>query len=1581
MKTKISIFLLLILLFSSCENGINHSDSKQNNSSSHTSEKSLVVVSGRLKIDKNTVHEKSTARNAIPSVPYVYSTDDDYEYFVQAISSNGLTHEVIADPENWNYYEISLEWGERWSISAGMRKKADNSIIMLDADSASGKALSFLFDNDNLYYSFNFILQPLQKAGKGRVELSMEPVPVDSVTGEAYVTELKLYITKDGSLQEWFPDLIQVSIDSSNEDNNYIKSIGTDYNIPSGSYDVTFIYYKTYTSQSPAIKLPVYITHQVINVYDNLETTEWNNFSSNYEYDIITSSGIFRLTEELIKQFANTTFYAGNTGVGEAPSDTSGSGSPYAPLKTLKKATEIIKTINDGSSVYRIFICEDQDLSDLTESLSLVPDDKAMHLTIQSYPIDETIKFNLDGSETSFGGALIKIAGKSNLDTIVTLRNLSIFGHTNNLTSASNGGGILCSKAKVLLENCDIRQNECGNYGGGVFATTNSIVTIKDSYIQGNTVTNEDEAQGGGIALMAGAKVYIEGNTHILENESKNNGGGIALANIGTSELFIYGGAIYSNTATNNGGAIYNLSKLYLGYSDDSTTSEWTGEISGNTAASGAAIWSGSGANVLFDSGTIKNNTAIYDGTNQSLLITGTGTFEMSGTACIESTDPVYFCCYGEDNTISPITITTPLTTHSASKPIPLTPEYWTRGICLVQSGGSVTDLTSYKDFFSFTQEGWETKVSTDKQKLVLDAPIYVAGSETHPVCKKAGSNETGNGLKTAPFATLDKAISLMDDKNIDYTVVVDGEITGAQIISNILKNDGTGTYNAKSVTIRGATNNETDILNGGFTSTSNGTTLSITSDVPITIKKLKITGGYASSPIGGGGLYANGNITLSEGALISGNNTASCGGGIYNESKTLTIEDGAEISTNHEESSSSNCGGGGIFNYQGTLIISGGVIKLNSADHDGGAIYTEEGTCYIYGNTIIGKEVTSAPTEWYYGSNKAENGGAIYINGGTLYLGYMNDNGVAKKDNTANVKIMSNTVKSSASKGGGIYVAAGSAQIAKTSISYNYSPKQGGGIYTKATVQLLEDAVIKGNNAYSFGGGVYIDKDGQLGMNNNSIIGGSNNGDANTSIYGGGVYVSSDNASNPASVAFGTENSTQSIMGNSATSAGGGVYINGIGATFTMNSGTISNNKLVGGTTGGGGIGVYSGTLNLEGGTISENFIQDPSSNGIKGGAVDINTNGKFNIKGTVSIPYGGESGKNDVRMNTSTPISITGAITLPTGASSAATVIPYSYSESIVTLATNPSPETTLAKEVGKFSIVPQASETSLGTGLERGLDGEGIYSDSAIRVHVGENAINDVRSSITTLINNSTENISFCFTDDFRPTLNNSEYMFTIPANKNVTIKAASSVTLTFGSDSNRYNYMFDLIDGSILTIGDNIILDGGYDNSYKVRKCANLSSNSELILDGAKLTKFHYDGGGEMITVNTNSILRIKGNTEIYQNLSPIILKGGTVYMEGGEICNNDLKNIMRAVIILQSEGKFIKSGGRIYNNKGYRGGRSSQNSQVQFYKFYGGGFWGPSVDNLTEYCTANTDHTDDLFFNTESDVENQRTSYY
>ncbi|MBR0496019.1 MAG: hypothetical protein IJJ71_07590, partial [Treponema sp.] len=404
---------------------------------------------------------------------------------------------------------------------------------------------------------------------------------------------------------------------------------------------------------------------------------------------------------------------------------------------------------------------------------------------------------------------------------------------------------------------------------------------------------------------------------------------------------------------------------------------------------------------------------------------------------------------------------------------------------------------------------------------------------------------------------------------------------------------------------------------------------------------------------------------------------------------KTLTIESGVEISSNSENGNETEGGGGGIFNSSGTVIIKGGTIKTNSANHYGGAIYNESGTVYIYGDTLIGNVVSAAPTDWYYGSNKADNGGAIYNKSGNIYIGYKSNNGTPSKDDSANVKIMGNAVKSSSSKGGAIYVEAGTLQIAKTCIDFNYSPYSGAGIYTKGSVRLLEDAIIKGNKAFSFGGGVYVDQGGQLDMGGNSIIGGSESGDANTAAKGGGVYVSSSAQTTPAGVTFGAANSTQSIMGNSSTQAGGGVYINGFYATFTMHSGSISNNKLVGGTTGGGGIHVAEGTLNFEGGEISGNVIETPSNTNIKGGALDIGISGKFNIKGAVSIPYGEESGKNDVRINTSTAITITGAIT---GTDTDIRVIPYSYSEGEAVLAlADAVTNTTIAKTKRKFSIMP--------------------------------------------------------------------------------------------------------------------------------------------------------------------------------------------------------------------------------------------------------------------------------------------------
>ena len=1262
--TKHFIFLFT-LIFASCSNLFTSQESLPSNTKIHFT--GTLCITGALPASLNeTCHAEldsaSLSRSALPSI----TIGSDYYYYFTAKQTSGgnsiISDNSIDNPSAFPStgtgsvcFALELTTG-KWDIECGIKKAENDVPVMSDTYPAP-------LTSANPVLNHTFYPKPSQ-SGSGSLELTFtyDNGTVDSV------------IVKCGS-DEWTRSSSSATQWTVSEDS-----------IDSGTYDVNIYFYKNDESENPIL---VYSTTQTINIFDNMLTNTWVSDGSN----VIDSDGNFKLSSALITEYARTTFYVGDTGVGKEPSDTEGTGSPYTPLKTISKALEIIKANGDSSKDYRIFVS------------GTVPGAKtvlapAKSLTIQGLngpdengnPKD-TIDGSLEGSPDTDNTLYLSTQYP------VFIKNLTITGNSEKngiyyqtysndkktLTLESgtyitgNKNGATIQNAKVVIKSgALISQNK-----RGVYASTGGELVIKEGAV---ITLNKGEANGAGIFVESGSSLEVQGG-EISYNEASGNGGGInssycsftMTGGLVKGNKASYGGGIYTNKtgnsisggtiteneATVEGGGIYADYNLLL-----------TGvEISLNKSALAGAVAAYRnaltlGENVYIPWGAKNENGTLVKaaGMNDLGIVDGGGV-------------PSEYIIIGAN-----------LSKHSKEDPIALTSYKWTRGKTVVRADTNVTDLTTYTDFFTFTQDGWESKVSTDKKSIYIDMPIYVAGQTNHPYCGVAGNDTNGDGTKAKPFATISTALSLMNNMAVDYTVAIDGEVSGAQTIPSTLKKDGNGTYKARSVVICGATGNTTDILNGGFTQTSNGTTLKILTDVPVTIKNLKITGGYAaSSSAGGGGIYANGDVTLSEGALVSGNYTASCGGGIYNDSKNLTIESGAEISGNYENGVS-NCGGGGIFNYRGTLVISGGVIKTNSADHDGGAIYTEEGTCYIYGNALIGKDATAAPSEWYYGSNKAGNGGAICVNGGIVYIGYKNNNGTASKDDEASVKIMGNTVKTSSSKGGGIYVAAGTVQIAKTCVAYNYSPKDGGGIYTTGTVRLLEDAVIKGNKAYSYGGGVHVNKKGSLSMTSNSIIGGSESGEANTAASGGGVYVASNGTvtGEEATVTFGVSGASvsPSITGNSATNGGGGVYVENFAATFNMNSGSISNNKIVGGTTGGGGVEISYGTFNMNGGTISGNYIENPGTSTL-GGAVDINTNGTFNIKGTVSIPYGGEKYKNDVSSR-GNPIKIAGEITLPEGVTSVATIIPRSYSEGTQVLAADD--DDTLADAAGKFTVTPE-------------------------------------------------------------------------------------------------------------------------------------------------------------------------------------------------------------------------------------------------------------------------------------------------
>lgn len=872
------------------------------------------------------------------------------------------------------------------------------------------------------------------------------------------------------------------------------------------------------------------------------------------------------------------------------------------------------------------------------------------------------------------------------------------------------------------------------------------------------------------------------------------------------------------------------------------------GKISENHASKGAGVTNG--GIFIMTGGEISSNTASEKGG----AVANSGTFNISGFAYIP---------YGADGSTGTgkndiylasgktVTLGGTLKVHNADNPIAITPHTWKRRTTVVQAVNSFSE--SYKNYFTYTQDGWNSKFSDDKKSIAIDAPIYVAGTG-RAVCTADGSNTpSANGLKGAPFATIAKAIEVMDDNTADYTIYIDGTVTGTQEIPNTLTNTNSGTYKAQSLIIVGVNGlDENGVPRDELNGNQSGTTLKVDSNVSVSITNLKITGGNGSN---GGGLSVSSSSTvkLLDGTLITGNE-ATLGGGVYNQ-----------------------------------------------------------GSLYMAESAMIGKSTDSIATSLSYGNKATLKGAGICsLAGAKLYLGYtswISDSDKTPAELTGGVceNYLANTDNASA-QGGGIYNK-GSIYFASGNVSYNYA-LNGAGIYTEESVTMT-GGTIEGNegnasNSAGSGGGVYV--------------------------TGGSTFSMSGNAQ---------------IKNNKNMALGAGVYLNYNNSRLIMADGTISGN--IAETNGGA---VYMHDMS----TTSRSLLE---------------------IAGEANIPYGGEAKNNDIFMlDTNVRVTIKQSLSAR-DAGNVIGITPNSYTEGRPLLAAEDG--VTLANEVGKFKVTQDPSGTTLGTGLERGLDSEGKYSKSLIYVDIGENDVNDVRDAINSLISNSTEPVKLCLTEDFQPqpaNASDSNYsnkcVIRVSSEQNVTITASTSVTIkanvVLNPDiplvNNNCSNVF-IVDGGSLTLGENVTIDGRQSERFSQCNGVYVKNGGSLTLDGAKITNVKYDGGGGAVYVYDSGTVTIKGNTEIYNNSVTglyIEKENSKVYMEGGSIHDNtDNGGASRGGgVLIRNGGKLIKTGGRIYNNKVY----GSRNSQVYFYT--GGGYYGFSESNLTQYAN-------DTRWSTESDI--------
>lgn len=274
---------------------------------------------------------------------------------------------------------------------------------------------------------------------------------------------------------------------------------------------------------------------------------------------------------------------------------------------------------------------------------------------------------------------------------------------------------------------------------------------------------------------------------------------------------------------------------------------------------------------------------------------------------------------------------------------------------------------------------------------------FFVDPSHSSDPTKPNYSSQSGSFLN--PCLTFDAAVSKLMDSSKDYTIYINGTVTGAQAVPSGIQ--------ARSLTICGANGLYTSGPNAGkpkdaLDADGIGSALCVQTTVPVSIKDLRITGADDDGVSGlliqddgadvtlfggtlitgnqadnGGGVYISAGSLAIKGAVISGNIATEEGGGIYNDGGSVTFYSGSI------ESNSALCYGGGVSNNSGSFEMKDGAcIKENSANDGGDGTYSDGGGVFVYGGSFTMSGGTIS------GNSTNGRGGAVSVFGGSFSVG-----------------------------------------------------------------------------------------------------------------------------------------------------------------------------------------------------------------------------------------------------------------------------------------------------------------------------------------------------------------------------------------------------------------------------------------------------------------------------------------------------------------------------------------------------------------------------------------------------------------
>jgi len=204
---------------------------------------------------------------------------------------------------------------------------------------------------------------------------------------------------------------------------------------------------------------------------------------------------------------------------------------------------------------------------------------------------------NGSGDVVSSNGGGIANWGKLWLVQTTISNNTSTY--VSNGTTLGDGGGIETFEGTLRVNNSTISGNSAGFEGGGIYNTNKGTVTIIDT-----TISNNSAQYGGGIDNSG--KLHVSGGSN-SGNSASSQGGGIynSLGATATVDSTPFSG----NSSGSSGGGIYNSGTLnvYLITFSNNSSTLGGGIANAGTVNEKECTYSGNTASAFWGGGAIKN--------------------------------------------------------------------------------------------------------------------------------------------------------------------------------------------------------------------------------------------------------------------------------------------------------------------------------------------------------------------------------------------------------------------------------------------------------------------------------------------------------------------------------------------------------------------------------------------------------------------------------------------------------------------------------------------------------------------------------------------------------------------------------------------------------------------------------------------------------------------------------------------------------------------------------------------------------------------------------------------------------------